>query len=54
MSFTTGIIRKVAESLQLIRSRVKHKYPSHQGVKSREPKVVPLHDPASPRISWRS
>jgi hypothetical protein len=45
MSFTRDIVRKVAESLKLIRSRVKPKHPSHQGVKSREPKIVPLHDP---------
>jgi hypothetical protein len=45
MSFTRNIVRTVAESLKLIRSRVKPNSPSHQGVKSREPKVVPLHDP---------
>ena len=45
MSFTTGIVRTVAESLKLITSRVKPKYPSHQGVKSREPGIAPLHDP---------
>ncbi len=45
MSFTTGIVRTVAESLKLITSRVKPKYPSHQGVKLSEPRIVPLHDP---------
>ncbi len=45
MSFTTGIVKTVAESLKLIRSRVKPKYPAHQGVKSREPKIASLHNP---------
>jgi len=45
MSFTTRIVSTVADTLKLIRSRGQPKYPSHQGVKSRQPKIAPLHDP---------
>ena len=52
MSFITGIVRTVAESLKLITSRAKPKYPSHQSVKSREPKTAPLHDPRFTKDQW--
>ena len=45
MSFTTGIVRTVAESLKLITSRGKLQYPSQQSVKSHGPIIAPSHDP---------
>ncbi len=45
MTFSTGIVRTVAEGLKRFTSRVKPKYPSQQSVKSLKPRTAPLHDP---------